>query len=82
MLIPDQRNEIGKQATENGVTTTLRYYAQKHRDISLTETSMRRFKDLSKDHYQEQSKPCQASADGNNADPSAGPSEEAYHEEV
>ena len=82
MLTPDQRYEIGKRAAEHGVTTTLCYYTRKYRDLPLTETSTRRFKDLNKDHCREQSKPRQASADGNNADPSAGPSEEAHHEEV
>ena len=60
------------------MTTTLRYYTRKYWDLPLTETSMQRFKDLYKDHCREQSKPRQASADGNNA----GPSEEAHREEV
>ena len=75
MLTPGQRYEIGKQAAEHGVTAILCYYAEKYRDLPLSETSMQRFKDLYKDHCQQQAKPRLASEDSNNADPSAGTSD-------
>ena len=64
---PAQRYEIGKRAAEHGVTASLRYYAKKYPELSLKETSMRRFKNL----YQAE---CKHRA---SIDPSAAPTEES-----
>ena len=49
MLTSTQRCEIGKRAAAHGVSTSLRYYAKKYPRLPLTETSVRRFKNLYKD---------------------------------
>jgi len=90
MLTPGQRYEIGKRAAGRArcgyyplhasLVTTLRNTG------ILSETSMRKFKDLYKDHRQQQAKPRPASEDSNNAsnnsDPSTGTSEEVHVEEI
>jgi len=49
MLTPTQRCEIGKRAAAHGVTASLRYYTEKYPRLPLTETSVRRFKNLYKE---------------------------------
>ena len=49
MLTSTQRCEIGKRAAAHGVTASLRYYANKYPRLPLTETSVRRFKNLYKE---------------------------------
>ena len=43
-LTPEQKYRIGKRAAEFGVTSTLRHYSKAIPDLSLKETSVRRFK--------------------------------------
>ena len=45
-LMPAQKFNIGKRASEHGVTSTLRYYKKAFPDLPLKETSVRRFKNL------------------------------------
>ena len=45
-LTPAQKFNIGKRASEHGVTSTLRYYKKAFPDLPLKETSVRRFKNL------------------------------------
>jgi len=49
MLPLTQRCEIGKQAAAHGVTASLKYGAEKYPCLRLTETSVRRFKNLCKE---------------------------------
>ena len=44
-LTPAQKFQIGKRASEHGVTNTLCYYKKSFPDLPLKETSVRRFKD-------------------------------------
>ena len=44
-LTPAQKFNIGKKASEHGVTNTLRYYKRTFPDLPLRETSVQRFKD-------------------------------------
>ena len=46
VLTPAQKFDIGKRAAEIGTTATIRYYAKRYPDISLKETSVRRFKEV------------------------------------
>jgi len=77
MFTPGQRYEIGKQATEHGVTATLATMLR----LPLSETSTQRFKDLYQSSLQ-QAKPRLASEDSNNINPSADTSEEVHVEEI
>lgn len=43
-LTPAQKFSVGKQAAENGITATIRYYARAFPNIPLKETSVRRMK--------------------------------------
>ena len=45
-LTPVQRYEIGKKGAEMGVTTAIQYYKKKFPDLSLTEPTVRRLKNL------------------------------------
>ena len=45
-LIPAQRYEIGKKGAEMGVTAAIRYYKKKFPDLSLTEPTVKRLKNL------------------------------------
>ena len=45
-LTPAQKFNIGKRASEHGVTNALRYYKRTFPDLPLKETSVRRFKNL------------------------------------
>jgi len=45
-LTPVQRYEIGKKGAEMGVTAAIRYYKKKFPDLSLTEPTVRRLKNL------------------------------------
>ena len=45
-LTPAQKFNIGRRASEHGVTNALRYYRKTFPDLPLKETSVRRFKDL------------------------------------
>ena len=44
-LTPAQKCQIGRRASEYGVTNTVRYYEKNFPDLPLKETSVRRFKD-------------------------------------
>ena len=44
ILTPSQRFQVGKRASEHGVTSTLRYYSKHFQDLQLKETSVRRLK--------------------------------------
>ena len=44
-LTPAQKFQIGKRASERGVTNTIGYYKKNFPNLSLKETSVRRFKD-------------------------------------
>ena len=46
MLTPAQKFEIGRRASEHGVTSALRYFSKKFPDLPLKETSVRRLKNL------------------------------------
>ena len=46
ILTPTQRYEVGKRATEHGITAALCYFAKKYPELPLKETSIRRFKNL------------------------------------
>ena len=52
MLTPAQKFDIGKRAAEIGTMAIIRYYTKHYPDISLKETSVRRFKE----NYQDQLK--------------------------
>jgi len=80
MLTSGRRYKIGKQAAEHGVTATLPYYSEKYWDLPLSETSVRRFKGVYKHHCRLQAIPRPASEDSDNADLSAGTSENAHVE--
>ena len=43
-LTPAQKYELGKRASECGVTATIRYYEKRYPDLPLKESSVRRFK--------------------------------------
>ena len=45
-LTPAQRYQVGRRAAEHGVTSTIRYYAQKFPDLALKEASVRRLKNI------------------------------------
>ena len=40
-LTSAQKYEIGKRAAEHGVTSSIRYFAKKYRDLDLKESSVR-----------------------------------------
>ena len=44
ILTPSQRFQVGKRASEHGVTSTLRYYSKHFPDFQLKETLVRRLK--------------------------------------
>lgn len=44
VLTPAQKYEIGKKAAEIGTTAAMRYYSKHYPELSLKETSVRRFK--------------------------------------
>ena len=44
VFTPSQRFQVGKRASEHGVTSTLRYYSKHFPDLPLKETSVRRLK--------------------------------------
>ena len=46
ILTPAQKFQIGKRASEHGVTSALRYFSKKFPDILLKETYVRRLKNL------------------------------------
>ena len=46
MLTPAQKFEIGRRASEHGVTSALHYFSKKFPDLPLKETSVRRLKNL------------------------------------
>ena len=45
-LTPVQRYDIGKRGAEMGVTAAIRYFKKKFPDLSLTEPTVRRLKNL------------------------------------
>jgi len=82
MLTPTQQCEIGKRAAAHGVTASLRYHAKKYPRLPLTETSVRRFKNLYKETVKkkiDQVKKSQvASANAGNDNPDAQPDCEVH----
>ena len=46
ILTPSQHYEVGRQASEHGVTASLRYFSKKYPLLSLKETTVRRLKNL------------------------------------
>ena len=46
ILTPAQRYEVGKRASEHGVTASLRYFFKKYPQLCLKETTVRRLKNL------------------------------------
>ena len=43
-MTPSRRFQVGKRASEHGVTSTLQYYSKHFPDLPLKETSVRRLK--------------------------------------
>ena len=46
ILTPSQRYEVGRRASEHGVTASLRYFSKKYPQLSLKETTVRRLKNM------------------------------------
>ena len=46
ILTPLQHYEVGRRASEHGVTASLRYFSMKYPQLSLKETTLRRLKNL------------------------------------
>ena len=46
ILTPSQHYEVGRRASEHGVTASLRYFSKKYPQLSLKETTVRRLKNL------------------------------------
>ena len=46
ILTPSQCYEVGRRASEHGVTASLRYFSKKYPQLSLKETTVRRLKNL------------------------------------